>query len=87
MTVFMRYENRHKESRWTKWLRYSDCMIERQFRTSRSSGADDGRFWGKGAACILAVSLTAIDGATRTLQSLRPSFSVGWNLLVASYSY
>jgi hypothetical protein len=34
-------------------------------------------------ACILAVYLTAIDGATRTLQNLRPSFSVGWNLLVA----
>jgi hypothetical protein len=31
--------------------------------------------------------LTAIDGAKRTLQSLRPSFSVGWNLLAARYSY
>jgi hypothetical protein len=31
--------------------------------------------------------LTAIDGAKRTLQSLRPSFSVGWNLLAARYSH
>jgi hypothetical protein len=31
--------------------------------------------------------LTAIDGAKRTLQSLRSSFSVGWNLLAARYSH
>jgi hypothetical protein len=33
MIVFARYENHHKESRWTKRPRYSDCMIERRITT------------------------------------------------------
>jgi hypothetical protein len=40
MIVFARYENRHKESRWTKRPRYSDRMTERQITTPRSSCAD-----------------------------------------------
>jgi hypothetical protein len=39
MIVFARYENRHKESRWTKRPRYSDRMTERQITTPRSSCA------------------------------------------------
>jgi hypothetical protein len=49
----------------------------------RNSPRAEDRLWRKAAACILAV----IDGAKRTLQSLRLSFSVGWNLLAARYSH